>query len=203
MLPQIETSRLVLRELCMDDAMALQAFQTRPTYLRYQAMEPADFKDGVERVTRYMQHRGEGESRWLYDFVARLHSDGQIVGHASLSLSTPGIASLSLGMDDVYAGRGLATEIALRLLTFGFNELKLHRIEADVALENAACIRVLEKIGMFREGVAHDCIFAQGRWWTEAKYAMLARDHLGFVFTTRRNQNIPAAPIRSCRRLHS
>jgi hypothetical protein len=56
---------------------------------------------------------------------------------------------------------------------------------------------------MFREGVAHDCIFARGRWWTEAKYAMLARDHAGFVFTARRNQNIPAAPIRSFRRLHS
>jgi [ribosomal protein S5]-alanine N-acetyltransferase len=203
MLPQIETPRLVLRELCMDDALALQAFQTRQSYLRYQAMEPSDFKDGVERVTRYIQYRGEGENRRLYDFVARLHTDGQIVGHGSLSRSAPGIASLGLGIDETYARRGLATEIALRLLAFGFNELKLHRIEADVAVENAACIRVLEKIGMFREGVAHDCIFAQGRWWTEAKYAMLARDHAGFLFTARRNQNIPAAPIRSCRRLHS
>src|SRR5262249_58642808 len=103
-------------------------------------------------------------------------------------------------MDDVYAGRGLATEIALRLLAFGFNDLKLHRIEADVAVENAACIRVLEKIGMFREGVAHDCIFAQGRWWTEARYAMLARQQLGLVFTARRNPNIPSAPTRSPRR---
>jgi [ribosomal protein S5]-alanine N-acetyltransferase len=203
MLPQLETPRLVLRELCVDDAVALQAFQTRPSYLRCQAMESADFKDGVERVTRYMQHRGEGERRRLYDFVARLRTGGTIIGHGSLARSAPGIASLGLGIDEVYAGRGLATEIALRLLAFGFNELKLHRIEADVALENAACIRVLEKVGMFREGVAHDCIFAQGRWWTEARYAMLARDHTGFVVTARRNQNIPAAPIRSFRRLHS
>src|SRR6266699_2285330 len=96
MLPQLETPRLVLRELCIDDALALQAFQTRPSYLRCQAMEPADFKDGVVRVTRYMQHRGEGERRWLYDFVARSRSDGQVVGHGSLSRSAPGIASLGL-----------------------------------------------------------------------------------------------------------
>jgi RimJ/RimL family protein N-acetyltransferase len=203
MLPQLETPRLVLRELCIDDALALQAFQTRPSYLRCQAMEPTDFNDGVERVKCYLQYRGEGERRRLYDFVARLRSDQQVVGHGSLSRSSSEIASLGLGIDEVYAGRGLATEIALRLLAFGFNDLKLHRIEADVALENAACIRVLEKVGMFREGVAHDCIFARGRWWTEAKYAMLARDHAGFVFTARRNQNIPAAPIRSSRRLHS
>jgi ribosomal-protein-alanine N-acetyltransferase len=166
-------------------------------------MEPTDFNDGVERVKCYLQYRGEGERRRLYDFVARLRSDQQVIGHGSLSRSSSGIANLGLGIDEVYAGRGLATEIALRLLAFGFNDLKLHRIEADVALENAACIRVLEKVGMFREGVAHDCIFARGRWWTEAKYAMLARDHAGFVFTARRNQNIPAAPIRSFRRLHS
>jgi RimJ/RimL family protein N-acetyltransferase len=111
MLPQIETPRLVLRELCMDDALALQAFQTRPSYLRHQAMEPSDFKDGVERVTRYLQHRGEGEHRWLYDFVAQLRTDGTIIGHGSLSRSAPGIASLGLGIDDSYAGRGLATEM--------------------------------------------------------------------------------------------
>jgi len=206
MLPQLETPRLLLRELSLDDAPALQAFQTRPSYLRCQAMEPADFQDGTERVQRYMQYRGEGERRRLFDFVGRLRTDGQVIGHGCLSSSAPGIASgiasLGLGIDERYAGRGLATEIALCLLAFGFGELKLHRIEADVALENHACIRVLEKIGMFREGVAHDCIFAQGRWWTEAKYAMLARDHTGLV-SARRNQNIPAAPIRSFRPLHS
>src|ERR1700752_528211 len=115
MLPQIETPRLVLRELCPDDALALQAFQTRPSYLRCQAMEPDDFKDGVERVTRYMQYRGEGERRRLYDFVARLDHHGQVVGHAGLARSAPGIASLGLGIDEAYARRGLATEIALRL----------------------------------------------------------------------------------------
>ena len=39
--------------------------------------------------------------------------------------------------------------------------------------------RVAEKIGMKYEGTARDCIFAQGRWWTEAKYAILARDQVG------------------------
>jgi RimJ/RimL family protein N-acetyltransferase len=36
---------------------------------------------------------------------------------------------------------------------------------------------VLEKIGFIHEGTARECIWAQGRWWTEAKYALLARDY--------------------------
>ena len=75
-----------------------------------------------------------------------------------------------------HGGRGYGTELARAIVAFGFGVLSLNRITADVALENHACIRVLEKIGMQREGVARECIFAQGRWWTEAQYAMLASD---------------------------
>ena len=63
MLPQLETPRLVLRELCIDDALALQAFQTRPSYLRCQAMEPSDFKDGVERGVNAVKDAVTGRPR--------------------------------------------------------------------------------------------------------------------------------------------
>ena len=177
LLPQLETARLILRELSLEDGPALQAFQSRQSYWSRQAMEPEDFNDGTERVKRYMQYRGTGDQRRLFDFVGRLRGDGRIIGHGCLWRSSPAIASLGLGIDEDHAGRGLATEIASRVLAFGFEDLKVHRIQADVALENPACIRVLEKIGMVREGVSRDCIFAQGRWWTEAKYAMLEDEH--------------------------
>jgi len=90
---------------------------------------------------------------------------------------TTAIASLGIGIDEAYAGRGLATELAARVLAFRFEDLRLHRIEADVAVENAACIKLLERIGTTREGVARECIFTPGRWWTEARYAMLEEEH--------------------------
>ena len=66
--------------------------------------------------------------------------------------------------------------MAGRLLAYGFGDIGVHRIAADVAVSNTPCIKVLEKLGMTREGVARDCIFAQGKWWTEAKYAILESD---------------------------
>lgn len=101
-----------------------------------------------------------------------------MIGSVSLARSQPGIASLGLSVASAHGGRGYGTELADRILAFGFGDISLHRIAADVAVENAACIRVMEKIGMQREGVARDCIFAQGRWWTEATYAMLATSAL-------------------------
>jgi RimJ/RimL family protein N-acetyltransferase len=48
-------------------------------------------------------------------------------------------------------GKGHGTEAVNRVLDFGFNDLNLHRI-AGCAVENIASIKVLEKVGMIREG---------------------------------------------------
>jgi ribosomal-protein-alanine N-acetyltransferase len=176
MLPQLETPRMLLRELTLDDAAALHAFQSAPSYASRQAVEPEEFADGMLRVSRYLQYRGEGEQRRLFVYVAMLRGDCRLIESVSLARLAPGIASLGVGIDEAHAGRGLAAEMAARLIAFAFAKLQLHRIEADVALENLRCIRLLERIGMVREGVLRDCIRARGRWWTEAKYAMLEQD---------------------------
>ena len=177
MLPELETSRLTLRELSPDDAPAIEAaWQNSPTQWLYQAVEPVEFTNVPERIANYLKYRGDGERRRIYDYVARLKSDGSVIGGVSLGRSQPAIASIGLRVVPSHGGRGYATELAQRMLAFGFGDLRLNRIEGEVALENKPCIRVLEKIGMQREGVSRECIFAQGRWWTEAQYAMLASD---------------------------
>lgn len=176
MLPDLETARLTLRELSPDDAPAMQAWRNSPMQWRHQAVEPAEFSNAAERIANYLKYRGDGERRRIYDYVARLKSDGSVIGGVSLGRSHPAIASLGLSVAATHGGCGYGTELARRMVAFGFGDVRLNRITAEVAIENHPCIRVLEKIGMQREGVARECIFAQGRWWTEAQYAMLASD---------------------------
>jgi len=176
MLPELESERLVLRELAPADAPALQAFQNCPTQWRHQAVEPQELADSAGRIANYLKFRGDGAERRLFVWLARRKADGAVVGTASLARSHPAIASLGLGVAAAHGGHGYGTEMARRLVAYGFAELPLNRIAADVAFDNHACIRVMHKIGMRREGVMRDCIFAQGRWWTEAKYAMLRAD---------------------------
>lgn len=177
MLRELETRRLVLRELRLCDAPALQAWPKSPPQWQHQAMEPEEFTDAAARICRYLEHRGEGSKRRLYVYVAIEKASGALMASAGLSRSGRLAASLGLGIAASHAGRGFGTEVAARLLAYGFEDLALHRICADVALENAACLRIMEKIGMVREGVARDSIWAQGRWWTEAQYAMLESDY--------------------------
>lgn len=176
MLPILETRRLLLRELDLSHAEATQAFQNRPEQWRHQAVEPEEFADGQLRIERYLEFRGPRDDQRILSFSAFDRQTDALVGQVSLSRSAPKVASLGVGVALERAGEGLATEMAHRLLEFGFETMGQHRIEAYVAPENAPCIRVLEKLGMVHEGTLRECIWAQGRWWDDRLYAVLEHE---------------------------
>jgi RimJ/RimL family protein N-acetyltransferase len=72
-------------------------------------------------------------------------------------------------------GRGYATEAAQALLDFGLTGGGLHRITATCDPENAASARVLEKIGMTREGRLRDHFLIRGAWRDRLLYAKLGQ----------------------------
>jgi RimJ/RimL family protein N-acetyltransferase len=184
MLPELHTDRLVLREMCLADEAELQAYRARPEHIRYQAVEPDKAGDAAPRVRHYLQHRGSGASRRLYVYIARERSRNALIGEIGLScFAHPALGVLGFGVAADHWGKGYATEMAARLIAFGFGALDMHRISADVAVENTACRRVLEKIGMVHEGTARDCIWARGWFWTEARYAILMSDYEGLLYS--------------------
>ncbi|MFC4026815.1 GNAT family N-acetyltransferase [Zunongwangia endophytica] len=79
-------------------------------------------------------------------------------------------------LDSEFWNNGYATEALKRVLDFGFNELKLHRIEAGCAVENIGSIRVLEKVGMIREGRKRKVLPLKSGWSDNFEYAVLETD---------------------------
>ena len=75
-----------------------------------------------------------------------------------------------------YWGKGYATEAARRMLRFGFEDLKLHRIWASVAPDNTASVHVLEKIGMRREALHLKADWLKDCWRDTFIYAILEEE---------------------------
>ena len=73
-------------------------------------------------------------------------------------------------------GKGIATGAARHLLDFGFGELGLHRIWATCLPENPGSARVLEKVGMRKEGFLVKNLKIHGAWKSSFLYAMLAEE---------------------------
>lgn len=70
-------------------------------------------------------------------------------------------------------GKGIATEATRLLVRHGHEALRLHRIYLHVYEDNAAAIRVYEKVGFAREGVLREEHFREGRFWDTVVMSIL------------------------------
>jgi RimJ/RimL family protein N-acetyltransferase len=65
------------------------------------------------------------------------------------------------------------------MLRFAFGELKAHRVVASCHADNLASARVMEKLGMEREGRLREVRRLNEQWWDEFVYSILERDFSG------------------------
>jgi ribosomal-protein-alanine N-acetyltransferase len=162
----LETDRLLIREFVEDDAEAFFAFNGDPVVMRYTGEPPSTSVDQVrQKIREYPDYRRHGYGRW-----AVVHKpDQQIVGFNGLKFLDD-LQEVDLGyrFRADYWGRGIATESSEAILRFGFENLGLKRIIGLVLPDNTASIRVLEKVGMHRDGEVEFCGDQAQRWVVEA-----------------------------------
>ena len=105
-----------------------------------------------------------------------LKDEQRLIGHMNFHpWFAPSTYEIGWVFHPAYQGRGYATEAAQALLRYGFETLRFHRIVATCQPENPASFRVMEKLGMRREGHFRECILCpDGTWWDEYFYALLA-----------------------------
>ncbi|HSB08176.1 MAG TPA: GNAT family protein [Blastocatellia bacterium] len=123
-------------------------------------------------LSRCKQHDFEGL------FVCRTEDDA-IVGSVNLSqIFRGGFNSAYLGyqMGAPFAGRGYMTEAMQLVLSYAFNDLKLHRIEANIQPHNAASIALVKRAGFTNEGYSRRYLKICGRWRDHERWAILAED---------------------------
>lgn len=113
--------------------------------------------------------------RSKYCWMIVLKSTSQVAGMCGMTLSNDRfkMAELFYKLYPVFWGKGFATETTKRMIRLGFEELKLHRIEAGVEVNNLASIRVLEKAGMTNEGIRRKILPIRGEWIDSLHFAIL------------------------------
>lgn len=93
--------------------------------------------------------------------------DGEIVGQLSIAeVSGGALQACQIGywVSEHVAGRGIAPTALALAIDYVFEELRLHRIEVCIRPENAASLRVVEKLGLAYEGRRRDYIHIDGKW---------------------------------------
>ena len=137
---------------------------------------------GPAETRRYLRAARSAWSRQsAFEFVLEMRDTGRVVGVTSLHRVDWVRASAGLGywVRRSEWNRGIATEAANAALSHALGGLRLHRIEALVALENKMSQRVIEKLGFVREGIAREAEFVDGRYLDHIQYSFLRTDVQG------------------------
>ncbi len=111
---------------------------------------------------------------------SRRTSCGPLVGRIALHTVQWGIirsAGVGYWIDQRLAGRGMMTEALATLVSFAFEEVRLHRIWAGIQPKNLRSKLLVERLGFTREGLHRRELFIAGSWQDQIQYAMLEEEY--------------------------
>jgi ribosomal-protein-alanine N-acetyltransferase len=118
-----------------------------------------------EDLLTYLEEEAQQDRQ--YGFGIYKKENDELIGTISLFQIVRGSvqgAFIGYFLDEAHNGQGYMTEAVQLIVEYGFHELKLHRIEAGVMPHNIGSIRVLEKAGFHKEGLARKNVRINGKW---------------------------------------
>ena len=166
-------SRVTIRPPSLEDCEAFLKAVHRSTGLQHPYVYPPDtaeaFKQYVNRITR---------SEYVGHLIC-LQQSGEIVGVINLNDIIRGSfqsASLGYYAFTPFAGQGLMREGLQLVLQCAFQELQLHRVEANIQPDNAASIALVKQCHFTKEGFSKRYLKIGSDWRDHERWALVAED---------------------------
>jgi aminoglycoside 6'-N-acetyltransferase len=170
----LRTARLKIRRFHAEDAAAFAAYRSDPDVARYQSWDACTPDQAEAFINEMAASRPGVPGEWFQFAVVDPASDG-LLGDVALRVDGDDTSRAELGITFARAhhGKGLATEAARALTSYGFEQLGADTVFAIADARNDASITLLERIGMRRTATEH--VRFKGEWCDEHTYE-LARD---------------------------
>jgi RimJ/RimL family protein N-acetyltransferase len=174
----LRTTRLLLRPLGEADAPSLFEAFSDPRVMRYWSTPAWSSLDEAHAlVERDLKAMASGEHIRL---GIERREDRRLLGNCTLFKIDEQCQRAEIGYGLAYAawGHGYMHEALLALLDFGFAELKLNRVEADIDPRNEPSARSLERLGFRKEGYLRERWIVGAEVSDSALYGLLLSDWL-------------------------
>lgn len=174
--------RITLREFRADDASAVFSYASVPVVSAYLPWDAHADLDVTREFLAGVLAGARAEERSRYELAITMTTvageEDRLIGAARVSVQDLRHRRGDIGYvlaPDCWS-KGIGTEAAHLLVTFGFEQLNLHRIEATAHPDNIGSQRVLEKVGMKYEGRIRDHLQFGDGWRDSFSYAILEGD---------------------------
>ena len=175
---EIITERLLLREITWNDLESIHNLHSIPEVDEFNTLGiPKDMEETRELIRPDIEAKRKIH-QCKYTWRIILQESAEFIGLAGMILSNDKfkLGEIYYKLLPEYWGKGYATEVAKNLILIGFEKIQLHKVEAGVATDNERSIRVLEKVGMTREGLRRKILPIRGVWKDNYHYAIVEDD---------------------------
>jgi len=165
-----------LREITQDDARDIFEIYSCAEVVRYY---DCDAYESIQKALDLIQGWAANCSK---DIAIRWgiseKGNGKIIGTCGFNFRNKQYSSSPVGYDLLpgYWNKGIITEAVKEILRFGFEEMKLNRVQAITFPENIPSTRVLEKLGFQYEGTLREWGYFKGRFQDVHCYSLLRRE---------------------------
>jgi RimJ/RimL family protein N-acetyltransferase len=167
-----------LRLIGKSDLIVIHNLHSLPETNEFNTLGIPNNLDETESVIKPWIFDNQQKEVKNYTFAIEQIATSRFIGLIALKLGNPKYrrGEVWYKFHSDYWGKGFGTEALNRILDFGFGELKLHRIEAGCAVNNVGSIKVLEKVGMIREGRKRQVLPLRTGWSDNFEYAIVETD---------------------------
>lgn len=171
--PVLTTRRMRLRQMRTTDAPAVHAFKSDLEVTKHYGQEP---HRSIDQTRAWIQRREDDYGRRETIFwVFALAGEDTAIGSSCFWNFDSGFHCAEIGYElhPAYWRQGLMSEALSAVLTYGFDELGLHRIEANPLAGNESSVKLLRKLGFTYEGCLRQRHFYRGNFGDQLYFGIL------------------------------
>ncbi len=168
--PVLETERLILRRITMEDAKDFFVLRTDEDVMKYIGRPKPNAIKEVEELINKMN-----DNTMRIQWAVALKEKAGIIGTIGYHRIEKEHYRAEIGymIHPEYWNKGITSEAMKTVINFGFNEMNLHSIEADINPDNAVSKKLLMKFNFIREGYFKENYFFDGEFFDTEVYSLL------------------------------
>lgn len=172
--PEIETERLLLRRMTTSDAEEILNLRSSETVMKYIDREKTKSVEEAEIFLDKISSSIDSNSGIMWGITLK-ENPAVLIGNIGYwrLIKEHYRAEVGYMLNPSFWQKGIMKESLLRIIDFGFNEMNLHSIEANINPGNTASAMLLESAGFIKEAYFKEDFFFDGEFRDTIIYSRL------------------------------
>ena len=174
--PEFESERLIFRRIVHGDANDIFLIRSNNKVMRFMDVPWHHSISDAEKLINSVEESYKNKTGISWGIVEK-HSNS-FIGYIGFIRIYPDHCRAEIGyaLKPEFWGKGYMYETINKLVRFGFEEMKLHSIEANVNPLNEKSKKVLERVGFKKEAYFRENYFFNGKFLDSVIYSLLEKD---------------------------